>query len=627
MRALAIAPVVLFHAGVPGFGGGFIGVDVFFVISGFLITTLIIEQLDAGTFSIWHFYERRARRILPALLVMLAASSAFAWLLFVPDDFRNFAQGLAATAAFASNFLFAAKVDYFSSGEGFRPLLHGWSLSVEEQFYLVFPAIVLGVARYRRRALPAVVGVLLAASLALAVVVLPSHPTLAFYMLPTRLWELLAGAFCALLPAPSLMRQWAGLAGLALLGAGFVLIDAATPAPGAMFVLPVAGTLLVLRYAAAPTWAGRLLGLRPLVGLGLISYGTYLWHQPVLAFLHYVWLGELPALLVAGAVALSVGLGAVSYRYVEQPLRQRRMLPDARSLALAAGAALAIALLTGLAGHWRLIAPRSAAEAARLGAHDSLDRHVTTAVPETGPLPFLLFGDSHARQYFRAMEERFGPGGLLTMSGCLALPGFSNWQGPGAEAAECRAMPNRLLSLARTGRVRTLVWAQRWDRDLYSNADGRSTGQTSAAAGPTMLAAMERLIQALPPDVHVVIIGNSPTAWAAGPMLDLGYLRCRAYFNTACPRHYPASMAEGTKVNRLLRRFAAGHARVTYVDAALPLCPGGQCPIVTAEGLYYWDGSHMTLTAARKVVGTINGAAIGQGSSGPIPQYSARAPL
>ena len=286
LRALAVIPVVLFHARLPGFGGGFAGVDVFFVISGYLISATIIEQIAMGRFSLLAFYERRARRILPALLAVLGISTVLAWALMIPEDFRKFAQGLGSSGAFASNLLFAQKTGYFDDDEGFRPLLHTWSLSVEEQFYILFPALVIVLWRFGRARMPGVLAGLGVVSLALCLALEPSRQEWAFYLLPTRAWELLAGAICAALPSP--IRQWPGLAllGLGLILSGFMLADAAT-APDWRLILPVGGAALVVRHASPAGLAGRVLAFAPLVAIGGASYGIYIWHNPLLAFLGY----------------------------------------------------------------------------------------------------------------------------------------------------------------------------------------------------------------------------------------------------------------------------------------------------------------------------------------------------
>lgn len=602
LRALAIAPVVLFHAGVAGFGGGFIGVDIFYVISGYLITAIIVEDIAAGEFRAANFYERRARRIVPALVPVLIAATMAAWWLFTPDDFRRFAQSLAATALFASNFLFAQKADYFYGGEGFQPLLHGWSLAVEEQFYIAFPLFLVVCASFRRTALLPAVLVLFTASFAAAALLAPVAPKLSFYMLPTRMWELMAGAACALLPRLPRPRQLPAMAGLVLIAAGFLAIDGTTPAPGPMFALPVIGTLLLLLFAGKETLAGRALSWRPLVGLGLVSYGTYLWHQPILAFMHYVWFGPIPIPATVGAIVASVLLGSLSLWLIERPIRQERILAGRRALAAACLASLGIAAILGVAGHFHKLEPRSAAQADRLSAAFAGRDVDPVIVPLGGALPFVLYGDSHARQYYPALAERFGRGALISESACLSLDGLSNYPAGDPAAAQCHAQLGHLLGLVRSRKVRTVILAQRWNKPAWDTHANKPLGTVSEGGGPTLAAALRRTMAMLPSDVNLVIVGDVPTAWAAGEGLSWGYLRCKAFLNTHCPASYPAHQADGRSINPLLVAFADSHPRVEYVDAAARLCPDDRCRILHGGTLYYSDGSHLTVHAARLVV-------------------------
>ena len=602
LRAVAIVPVLLFHGGLPGISGGFTGVDVFFVISGFLITAIIRDELSGGSFSIARFYERRARRILPALFPVLVFSLGAAWLVHTPLDFRRFAQALGGTALFASNFVFAQKADYFFSQEGFQPLIHGWSLAVEEQFYLLFPAAMLVLHRWRNGSVLMAVLAVLAGSFALSLLIGPRYPQAAFYMLPFRAWELMAGAACALLPAAPRPRELPAFTGLAMIFAGFWLIGPETPAPGAWFVLPVAGSALVLLFAGEGTVVARVLSWRPMVWTGLISYGTYLWHQPLLAFLHYGWFGPVPVFATVAALALSLMLGAASYRFIEQPVRSGRLLAGRRRLALACAGFLLPALVIGALGQFLLVTSRSGAGGIgqQVVAHSRAEPELV--IPATRPPPFVLYGDSHAAQYYEALVGRLGPGALISDTGCLAAPGVSNWPGSDSQGTACRAMPDRLAQVLRDQPPPVVIWAQRWDREVFADGTGMPLGPTSGKASGALRRGLERMLERMPPQTRLVLLGNSPTAWAAGPALAGGLVRCRAYVNVDCPVAYPREMAEGRVVSAMLRDFAATHPRVDYVDVAAILCDRQVCPILEDGQLHYWDGSHMTGTAARRVV-------------------------
>ncbi|WP_426322371.1 acyltransferase family protein [Pseudoduganella sp. R-43] len=357
LRAVAVLPVILFHAGFQFFGGGFVGVDVFFVISGYLITTILIHELEAGQFSILNFYERRARRILPALFLLLFACLPFAWLWLVPDDLKGFAQSLVAVTAFASNILFWEQSDYFDSSAEFKPLLHTWSLAVEEQFYLLFPLFLMLFWRRDQRLLLAVLVGTALASLGAAQWGVARDPSATFFLLPTRAWELAIGALCAYYmsrPGASRhsqrTRELASLAGLGLIGTGIFAFSKYTPFPSVYALLPTVGAALIILFAVPSTTVGKILGSRLMVGVGLVSYSAYLWHQPILAFARHRSLdGPSPALMAA-LVVLTLVLAYLSWQFVEKPFRNRSRFGRQQIFAFAiAGSLLFFGI--GMAGH------------------------------------------------------------------------------------------------------------------------------------------------------------------------------------------------------------------------------------------------------------------------------------
>lgn len=359
LRAVAVLPVILFHTGLRAFRGGFVGVDVFFVISGYLITSIILHDVSAGKFSLARFYERRARRILPALAVVLLASLPFAWCWLSPFHLRQFARSLGAVTLFGSNVLFWSEGGYFATAGELKPLLHTWSLAVEEQFYLLYPMLLVALLRRGRRVAWLAVVLMAASSLALAEWGALVDPDATFYLLPTRAWELLLGAAAALAPRGAgaswpfwsplsrhahAIREGAGLLGLLVIVAAIVRFDSHTAVPGVPALAPALGALLVILFAAPDTRAGRLLGVRPLVAIGLVSYSAYLWHQPLFAFARHRSLGEPATGAMLALAALTMLLAACTWRWIEVPARQGPW-PSTRTLTRA-GAAVAVALLT-----------------------------------------------------------------------------------------------------------------------------------------------------------------------------------------------------------------------------------------------------------------------------------------
>lgn len=350
LRAVAVLPVLFYHAGFTNFSGGFVGVDVFFVISGYLITSLIVEEVKSGSFSLLGFYERRFRRIAPALLLVCVATVPFAWAWMTPREFDDYAQSLFATNLSVSNFLFWKEANYFGAEAELKPLLHTWSLAVEEQFYLFFPLLLMA---WRRRAgLCWAVAALVLVSFALAHLLAVRAPAANFYLLPTRFWELGVGALLALTAlnrqSNSLSAQLAALAGLALIAGSILLLDGSRPFPGWWALPPVVGTALVLAFATSGTLAANLLAWRPLAAIGLISYSLYLWHQPIFAFARIRLFGHVSMpnyLLLIGAAFV---LAYLSWRFVERPFRNRRIV-SAKQLFATIGAVGGSLVIFGLA--------------------------------------------------------------------------------------------------------------------------------------------------------------------------------------------------------------------------------------------------------------------------------------
>lgn len=329
LRAIAVSSVILFHAGFEIFSGGFVGVDVFFVISGYLITSVILTDKEAGTFSIASFYERRARRILPALFLVMASCIPFAWYSLAPNDMKEFSQSLIAVSLFISNILFWRVSGYFETVAELKPLLHTWSLAVEEQFYLLFPIFLLLVWRLGKRV--TVWLMILGALVSLAVAHWGAHnfPTPTYFLLPTRGWELLIGALTAYFlfsekrPEFSpLIGEVGSLAGLCLITYSVIAFSKTTPFPSLYALAPTIGASLIIIFANEKTLVGKLLEKKLLVGLGLISYSAYLWHQPLFAFARYNSRSELSELVLLILLLSTIALSCLTWKFVEQPFRK-----------------------------------------------------------------------------------------------------------------------------------------------------------------------------------------------------------------------------------------------------------------------------------------------------------------
>lgn len=357
LRALAVLPVILFHAGFETFRGGFVGVDVFFVISGYLITAIILKELQNGEFSLINFYERRARRILPALFLVIFICVPITWFLLLPPSLKSFSESLVAVSIFASNILFWRTSGYFDPASELKPLLHTWSLSVEEQFYILFPLFLLFISRMKRHFIAALFAIVLIISLGLAEKNVQIAQSAVFYLLPTRAWELLVGACLSCLIQDTgtakvgRLNEIVGSGGVLLILISIFAFDRQTPFPH-YALLPTLGTSMVLLCATRDNNVGKLLGNSLLVGIGLISYSAYLWHQPLLAFVKYRAAGELPDTpLLVFAIVLSFALAYLSWKYVEVPCRVRDNF-SRRALFICSLGGSCFLLVLGLLGHF-----------------------------------------------------------------------------------------------------------------------------------------------------------------------------------------------------------------------------------------------------------------------------------
>jgi peptidoglycan/LPS O-acetylase OafA/YrhL len=425
LRAIAILVVVLYHAGL-GFPGGFIGVDVFFVISGYLITSLILKDLQNERFSLRNFWERRIKRIVPAATVLVVSVLVAGWFLLLPDDYADLGRSALSQAVFGANIYFYKTLDYFDAAADEKPLLHTWSLAVEEQFYLLFPFVVVLLLRsafFRtRKGLILLFASGALASFALSVWSVKVAPLASFYLLPSRSWELLLGSVIALVPRPPDLRAknwifgvlaWSGVAAIVLAS---TVYTSDTPFPGIAALLPVIGAALFIWASNRHECMGSgfsaraLLATRPAVFIGLISYSLYLWHWPLLAFATYIGVVGLPLSTRLGLVFLSFVLAVLSWRFVETPLRHGASISRSRIYAGGVASVAVIALLSASIMATGGFPGRVDAEILRIAdvrlqrpEMDEIgldrvkrDEVITLAAGDEVSARLLLWGDSHA---------------------------------------------------------------------------------------------------------------------------------------------------------------------------------------------------------------------------------------
>lgn len=358
LRAIAVVSVVLYHAevaiaGQTLFSGGYIGVDIFFVISGYLISSLIFSELrDTGRFSYLNFYERRAKRILPALFVVMLASILVGWFVLLPSDFVAMGHSIGSSVLFVSNiYFYIVTTEYAAPDSNLLPLLHTWSLSVEEQFYLIFPVLVLACMRFAKKFWITAACITFVASLAFAEIMTDRDPSFSFYLLPSRMWELLAGVGIALIErrkqSAMLAKSASALSLVALLAivASIIGFDKQSHHPGLLTLIPVSACALLILTTSPSNLTGKLLSLKPMVWIGLISYSLYLWHFPIFAFIRSNSFEVQPEAIALGT-ALSVILAAASYRWIETPFRRGRLTQDSSPLKMAMMATIGMAAVS-----------------------------------------------------------------------------------------------------------------------------------------------------------------------------------------------------------------------------------------------------------------------------------------
>jgi peptidoglycan/LPS O-acetylase OafA/YrhL len=606
LRAIAVVPVILFHAGFSAFGGGYVGVDVFFVISGFLITRILIDELEKGDFSILRFYERRARRILPALFVVLIACLPFAYLWMLPSQLQAFGQSLVAVVLFGSNILFWQENGYFAAAAELKPLLHTWSLAVEEQFYLLFPVFLTWAWKFGRSKVAWGVVTVAVLSLIYSEWMGRIDPSANFYLIWTRAWELLAGSLCAFATSgrPQRSSNILGATGLALIVFSVFYFDSTTPFPGVYALLPVAGTALVILYADQATWVARLLSLRGFVGIGLISYSAYLWHQPLFAFARLRSPTEPGHGLMAILAVTALLLAWVTWKWVEQPFRNRtKPVPATRGRVFAAsGATGALFVAIGLTVHfgdgfkWRGNGDVDfAALDARLGWNvglhsDCQGAFQTLAQCRTAPAPdVLLWGDSFASHLAPGLVASNPDIRLkqLTMQSCAPVIGIAqeftrDW------TDSCIAFNDQVLDWLRAQPdMQLVILSSPFDhlfRDRLMVAGEGVVPGSDVGFVAAKLVETARTIQAT--GAKVVIVSPMPrTGW------DIGQCLMRSVYFGLGESTCDFPLDTDTAVNSMLQIVSADVPVYWLHD---DFCDGGICDVMRDGTFVYMDFGHLS---------------------------------
>lgn len=648
LRAVAILSVVFFHFGVPGFAGGFVGVDVFFVISGYLITRIIVREIERGSFSFVAFYERRARRLLPSLAVVLLATFVAGLFIMTPQDMADLSKSMAYALIFVANLFFADQGGYFDPSLDLAPLLHTWSLSVEEQFYIVWPLVLVlaGIAMPRRRRGLAIA--LFAASLAASVYLVVQKPLAAFYLPHTRIWELLAGCILAL-GAPRLGRglsEAAAFLGLALIAVAIAAFDRNAEFPGLPALVPVAGAVLIIWSCEnALPLAGRLLSAPPLVFIGLVSYAWYLWHWPVRVLYRYQVEHEPTLKEAAALIAVSFLLAVLCWRYIERPVRRNAWWRVRPHTLAAAGATSAVLILLAGAGYWtsgfvtrypdiiQKFTPERLKEdtAAFKCPPMSVTRIVAGDVcrlwdAKDGAPGVLLWGDSHAG-VMRGPFYELGRAANVTVSyvgraACPPLIGAGRRRRYGGNE-NCSGLNAAVAELLKTRAFSDVVLVARWDYYAVGSGPGKSVALEQhylqdAQSGPATLEENRAVVRRRLKETLDAIAAAGARAWiimeAPFAGADVPHRLTRALMHGERPETLTGiTAAEHSERRAFMSELVAG-LPVRVIDPTPRFCDQGQCLVVADGAPLYFDDNHLSIYGARRLIPLL-GDVFARGSS------------
>lgn len=595
LRALAVLPVVLYHASIPGFGGGFVGVDIFFVISGYLICGMIDQDIRDGTFSLGDFYKRRILRILPALFAMFGVTGVLAYAYCLPVEFEDFSKSFASAVASVSNIYFAKTAGYFDAPAETKPLLHTWSLGVEEQFYFVAPLLMLALYRFVPRYAKWLLAAATVMSLAAAILMSFRNATFVFYLTPFRAWELALGALLAIrfIPSPStpIARSIVGGIGLALLLGVIVLGTPSAPLLAMTGLAAVGAAMVIASSEGSLSWAGRLLSVPPLVFVGLISYSLYLWHWPLMVF------QRTDGFLMAGTsataklvvIAASFAVAVASWRFIERPFRamahqsSRTGVFSAASASMATAFAACLMILMSDGAPFRF-SDRVVAISSYL-AYDSasqfrtgkcflatnrqhLDQETCLKLDPHRP-NYLLVGDSHGAHLWFGLQAAMPEVNVMQATASMCRPAI-----PDISALETRSCP-RMMNFV----FEEFLPAHKIDKVLLA-----------ASWKDEDLADLSVVVDRLKArDIDVTVLGPIVEYDLALPRLLADELR-RGDKSAARVRRTPGIQERDRAMNALMTARGA-----TYVSVYDAICRNDRCDeFVDASVPMQFDSGHLT---------------------------------
>lgn len=603
LRALAVLSVIFYHAGLPFFKGGFVGVDVFFVISGYLITSIIVNEMKRGVFSLGDFYGRRARRILPALFFMMLCTFPLSWIWMLPKEFKEYSASLVFVPLFISNVLFYLQSGYFDVAAELRPLLHTWSLAVEEQYYLIFPLFLLLTWRLGKKWVLCFIVLAILLSLVLAQWAANVHPTANFYLLPTRLFEILIGSLLGWhiqhKVDDKFIGQLGSFIGLLLILVSIFIFDKNTPYPSLYTLAPIVGTCLILIFSSEKNPIGVLLGCNILVGIGLISYSSYLWHQPIFSFYRIRGLDLSQNGIAYILIVVALVIGWLSWKYVETPARTKKNITTKKLCLMSLGFSL-VFIIAGYVGYASngLLARYSPnqkqilsylnydlfsqgfrpsrcfmepADTYRSFSDECYGKHSSDA--------YLIWGDSHAAALSQGMRLIHEDTIQLTASACPPLIDVDF-----NERANCRSINEFIKSKIIDLRPRKIFLSANWrayvHEDIFQG-----------------LIRTINFIKVISPKTEIIIVGNVPWWTPELPILMLknGYAINKPMFLKL------DSYESIEKLDILLQKLSDANG-VRFFSALNSMCINNECAaVITYRGEFWltaFDNAHLTEAGA-----------------------------
>ncbi len=644
LRALAVLPVIFFHAGFQAFSGGFIGVDVFFVISGYLITSIILTEKTSGKFTLINFYERRARRILPALFFIMLVCLPFSWLWLLPSDLNDFSKSLIVVPIFSSNFLFVNQSGYFDTAIELKPLIHTWSLAVEEQYYLLFP-IFISFLWYKCWPWAArIIFVVALISLIFSNWGAHNYPTATFYLLPTRIWELFIGSLVALylfnhnqnLLSERKTSSVLGIVGLLLIVFSIITFDEGTPFPSLYALTPTIGTALIILFSSQNEWVGKWLGNKLFVGLGLISYSAYLWHQPLFAFARIRSFSVPTTGLLLSLSLLAIFLAYLSWKYVEKPFRDKNKFSQKQIFIFSLiGSLFFIGL--GITGNinkgfgQRFTVPQSIADdLAGKNKNQSQNLRIMNCFknfkknspeidtcflgdPKGKNSEIAVFGDSHAISLLPAFDligkkirksiAHIGLGGCPSLLDVWVLKG-------NFDTGVCKKLAQRQLTYVKDHEIKKVFLTSRWTiytdgnyegKKLFHLALNRDDSLDKSTSRKAFEQGLNKTIQAYRDlGAEVYIVAQVPQQLRSTK--EIYYAMYDSNFSDVKKsefiRKYSVPIYKHTALQSYTRRLFDAHAsrnEIKLINLDSIFCDNARCIFGTAKQPYYVDADHLSI--------------------------------